>query len=397
MKDELNKAGVYVLPPVAPEQPESTIIIERLRALGYSFQLNTCTDTVEVNGRPINDIVAAEIRVALRDIGLAKKIAAAEDAYVAEAKKHAYHPIRDYLDSLKWDGGDHMAALSACLHSNDPLVEYRDGSKVPLHAVYLYRWLIGAVAKAYTGSQNPMMVWDGPQGAGKSTLAHWLCPLPGYFIEGAINVTDKDSHIRLLSKWIWEVAELDATTRKADQSALKDFITKEVVTVRKAYGHHDINKPALASLIGTVNNTSGFLADESGNRRFMITRLERIDLRYRDIDVHQVWAQAVALYRDGERGALVGEEAEAQRKVNEQYEIETILDDWIDKYFVFDRTCEDPVSLADIINAMGFDGIRLSGTERSQAIELARVLIRKGARKDHTKQGNRWRGLYRKR
>jgi hypothetical protein len=55
-----------------------------------------------------------------------------------------------------------------------------------------------AVAKVYTGSQNPMMVWDGGQGIGKSTLAHWIgSGLPGYFIEGPINVSDKDSDIRL--------------------------------------------------------------------------------------------------------------------------------------------------------------------------------------------------------
>jgi putative DNA primase/helicase len=393
-KDELKKAGVMVLPPVAPEQPESVLIIERLRTLGYEFRLNLCTDTVEVNVRSISDIVAAKIRMQLRDIGLAKKIAAAEDAYVAEAEKNAYHPVRDYLDSLKWDGGNHIAALSDCLESSDPPVVYRDGSRVPLHAVYLHRWLVGAVAKVYTGSQNPMMVWDGGQGIGKSTLAHWIgSGLPGYFIEGPINVSDKDSDIRLISRWVWEVSELDATTRKADQSALKSFITKEVVTVRKAYGHHDIIKPAMASLIGTVNNTSGFLADESGSRRFMITKLDRISLRYKDLDVNQVWAQARALYQEGEGWILRGEEAAAQRARNNEYEVESTLDDWLDKYFIFDRAHDKPISLVDVIDAMGIDGMRLSGSEKAQAMELARVLSRKGARKVETRAGKRWIGL----
>jgi len=396
LKDELNKAGVPVLPPVAPEQPESQIIIERLKALGYEFRLNACMDKIEVNGRGIDDILAAEIRMKLRDIGLAKKLAAAEDAYIAESKKNSYHPVRDYLDALKWNSADHIAALADCLTSNDPPVVYRDGTSVALHHVYLYRWMIGACAKVYSGAQNAMLVWDGGQGIGKSTLAKWLCPLADYFLEGAINVQDKDSDIRLISQWIWEVAELDATTRKADQSALKSFITKEVVTVRKAYGRHDTKKPAMCSLIGTVNNTSGFLADESGSRRFMITRLERIDRRYQKLELDQLWAQAKQLYFDGEPWQLRGEEAQAQARINEQYEVETVLSDWIDKHFTFDPTYDEPYSLADVIAAMEIDGFRLSGSERSQAMELARVLLQKRARKEHTRTGKRWFGLMRR-
>lgn len=396
IKDELKKAGALVLPPVAPEQPESVLLMDRLATLGYTFRLNLCGGIIEVNDHPLDDIIKAEIRVALRDVGLVKKIAAAEDAYIAEAKKNSYHPVRDYLESLSWDKEDHITQLTSCIVSDDSPVVYRGGIELPLHHVYFYRWLIGSVAKVHTGAQNPMLVLDGPQGIGKSTLAHWLCPLKNYFIEGAINVADKDSLVRLASQWIWEVAELDATTRKADQSALKDFITKEVVTVRKSYGHHDYKGLAMASLIGTVNNTSGFLADETGSRRFMITKVERIDRAYQKIDIAQLWAQARQLYLDGEQWQLRGEEAAAQAKINERYEVETILTDWLDKYFIFDPSYDDPLSLADIISAMEFDGVRLSGSERMQTMELSRVLTRKKARKEHTRDGNRWFGLQRK-
>lgn len=393
VKDELKRAGALVLPPVAPEQPESTLLIDRLRILGFVFRLNLCADTIEVNGQPLDDLIAAEIRVALRDVGLPKKLKAAEDAYFAAAKKDAYHPIRDYLDGLQWDEGDHIAALTSHLYSCDPPIVYQSGAICPLHEVYFHRWFVGAVAKVYTGAQNPMLVLDGPQGIGKSTLAHWLCPIPGFFLEGPINVSDKDSDIRLISHWIWEVSELDATTRKADQSAIKSFITKETVTVRKSYGRHDIKKPAMASLIGTLNNTSGFLADESGSRRFMITKLDRIDLKYQLIDIGQLWAQAVHLYRTKEKWQLRGEEVEAQRQQNDSYEVASILDDYLDKYFIFDPSYDDPMSLADIISEFSRNEIRLSGSERAQAMELARILVRRGAKKVRTHGGNRWIGL----
>lgn len=393
VKEELGKAGVYVLPPVAPEQPESQIIMARLEAMGWSFRLNRCADTIEVNGHPINEIVQAEIRVALRDIGLTKKITAAEDAYVALAKKNSYHPVQDFFNALVWDKEDHISALAECLHSSDPLIVYKDGSSLPLPHVYLYRWLIGAAAKVYTGSQNPMLVWDGSQGTGKSTLARWICPLPNFFIEGPINPSDKDSDIRLITQLVWEVAELDATTRKADQSALKSFITKQLVTVRPSYGRHDIKKPALASLIGTVNNTSGFLADESGSRRFMITRLDRIDRKYMKLDPSQLWAQSIALYRDGETGALTTEESAMRDKINERYEAQTVLGDWLDRSFTFHPDYDDPLSLADILATMALDGYKPSGSERGQYMELARVMIKKHARKVELRYGNRWLGL----
>lgn len=396
VKDELKKVGATILPPTAPELPESQIIMQRLNLLGWTFRLNLCTDSVEVNGQKMSDIHRAEIRMALRDIGLTKKLAAAEDAYTTFAKQSAYHPIHDYLNSLKWDGEDHITKLCSFMDSTDPPIVYRNGASLPLHHVYLYRWLIGAVAKALDAHQLAMLVLDGPQDLGKSTLTNWFCSaLPDYFIESAINVQDKDTDIRLIDRWIWEVAELDATTRKADQSALKSFITKKFVTVRKPFGHHDIVKPALACLIGTLNNSTGFLTDDTGNRRFLITRLSRLDFHYMDMDVNQLWAQAVQLYREKEPFKLVGEEKQAQSATNKGYEVETLLTDYLDRYYIFDPDFGDELyTLGDLAMALRGHDIPLHGSEKAQYMELARVLTLKGARKVHTVNGNRWTGFY---
>jgi len=384
--------------PGPQEDPESQQIIDRLKLMGYSFRLNLCTDSIEVNGTKISDVMAAEIRTALRDIGLSKKIAAAEDAYVSYAKKDAYHPIHDYLNNLKWDGHDHIGQLTSCMDSSDPPIVYQDGTIVPQHAVYIYRWLIGAVAKALDAQQLMMLVLDGVTKLGKSTLCAWLCGgMPDYFIESSINPSDKDTDVRLIDRWIWEVAELDATTRKADQSALKSFITKRHVTVRKSYGRYDITKPALACLIGTVNNSTGFLKDDTGNRRFMITCLTRLDFSYEMIDVNQLWAQAVHLYRNGEPWKLVGEEEEAQNDTNKRYEEETTMADWLDYYFDFDPELSSTEwSLADLLIVMAAE-YKPTGTEAKQTAELSRILRSKGATKKHGRTGNRWVGISRRR
>lgn len=372
--EALKEAGV----PIEEQETPSQALMSVLKSLGYTFRLNLCAVAVEVNGAKIDDILAAYIRTQMRDRGV-KNMAAMEDAYVAEARRNAYHPLKDYLNGLKWDGGAHIEALASKLSSDSGDVVYKDGARLPLHYVYLYKWLLGAAAKVLNGYQNPMLVWDGPQGLGKSLLARWLCPVPGYFIEGPINVMDKDSDVRLMSKFIWEVSELDATTRKADVSALKSFITKGEVTVRKAYGRHDVSGQALCSFIGTVNNSTGFLADETGSRRFYIVNLTRIDWSYRQLDVDQIWAEAVhRLTVDMETPDLTPEERAAQEAINAEYEVETPLEDWLRQYFHITGDDNDRLTMGDIINHLRLKDIKLSGPEKAQAGELARVLKRLG-------------------
>lgn len=355
----------------------SQIILEALTQLGYAFRLNRCTDTVEVNGHAIDDPLRARIRTEMRDLDF-RGMEAVEDAYTTEALRNAYHPIRDYLDGLVWDGEPHFERLVAYLQCSDAPVVYPDGASVALINVYLWRWMVGAVAKVYEQAQNLMLVLDGPQDLGKSAFTRWLCSgLPNHFIEAPINPNDKDTDVRLMGHFIWEVSELDATTRRADVSALKAFVTKRTVTVRKSYGRHDTVKPAIASLVGTVNDSSGFLADETGNRRFFVTTLTRIDWSYTDLNVDQIWAQIVAAYRNHEPWRLQANEMVVQAETNKLHEIDGLIDDWIERYFSLCRDDESAMSAAEIADHLRqkYD-IRLSGSERAQAMEIARVMAK---------------------
>lgn len=376
----------------APQsRKHSAFIAQALLSMGYTFRLNLCSDTIEVNGEPITDVLHARIRTAARDAGL-RPLAAVEDTLVVEAANNAYHPIHDYLNSLQWNGLPHITTLAAALECPDPPVMYADGTQRALIEVYLRRWLIGACAKAMHQQQNMMLVLAGPQGIGKSSIARWLCPLPSYFLSGPINVVDKDSDVRLIGYWIWEVSELDATTRRSDVSALKDFVTRAIVTVRRAYGRHDTRKPALANLIGTVNESTGFLVDDTGNRRFYTARIDRIAWDViNQLSVDQIWAEAMAAYQGGETWELHDEERTAQIEHNRQHEAESIIEGWIEQYFDLGYAAQNTrMTAAEIVDHLrtGHD-IRLSGSERAQAMELSRVLTRLGVRKIRTAG---WRG-----
>ena len=383
-KNGTSPAARAATQPSGDDKPatKSEIVIRTLKQLGYAFRLNQCSDTVEVNGKRIDEVQQAIIMTALRDRDF-KNEKMIEQIWITEAARNGYHPIRDYLEACQWDGKPHIERLAQHFVCVDEPVQYPDGSVVPLSNVYLWRWLIGAVAKVYAQRQNLMLVFAGPQGIGKSAFARWLCSgIPRCYIEAPLTVGERDTEVRLMNHFIWEVAELDATTRKSDVAALKSFITRETVTARKAYGHHDTIKPACASLFGSINPGAGFLADETGNRRFYVTTLEKIDWNYTSIPVDQVWAQAVHLYRQGESWQLQPNEAQSQHDTNRDHEVDTLLDDWIQRHFILDGEATIAMSAAEIVDHLRrHHDIKLTGTERAQAMEIGRTMVRFGIKK----------------
>jgi predicted P-loop ATPase len=348
--------------------PKSSQYIDKLRQLGYEFRMNH-TRIIEVNGKPITDGLAAEIRMAMRDAGFSY-VKVMEDAYTAHAYANQYHPVHEYLESLSWSGQPAIKELAS--YFND-----RSDAMFP----FLRRWLIGSIAKAMESGQNFMLVLDGPQDIGKSFFAKWICPLPDLFIEGGINTTEKDVWLRLSHYWVWEVDELDATTRKADRSALKSFITRREVTERRSYGRYDETLPALASLIGTINTGgSGFLHDPTGNRRFAVVELESIDFDYsKNVDKHQVWAEAYQLYLGGEDWRLAEEEKALQREINEEYEYSSPTEEFFWRYFDIDPAGTDWMPIADIISELEMRGLKTP--QHRAMMDLADLLKNAGVEK----------------
>lgn len=142
-----------------------------LASQGYHFRLNEADDTLEVNGIPITDVKRAEIRERLRDRGYGRYLAAAEDSILAEGARHSYHPVREYLESLNWDGDCHISKLATYFTDDDGMF-----------GIYLRHFLIGAVRRVFTGKHHRVLTLEGPQNIGKSQFAAWLAsPLPGYF------------------------------------------------------------------------------------------------------------------------------------------------------------------------------------------------------------------------
>lgn len=350
----------------------SAKILRALNDAGYFFKLNSCADRIEINGVPITDPLLHKIQVQMYDKGVKPKTLV-ESVMYANALDNSYHPVKDYLNGLTPanDDRDYIRELASFLYD---VHEKLDGDSVAY--IWLKHWLVGACAKVFEAEQNPMLTLAGDQGIGKSEFARYLSSgLPTFFIESDVKPDLSDHKLRLIQSWIWEVAELGATTRKADVESLKAFITTRYVTVRRPYGQFDMHKPAMASFIGTVNlDGAGFLVDTSGNRRFLVMELARIDWGYTKVPINLVWAQAMHLYRNGFNWRLQVSEKERQNAINKRYEVADPYVDLLQSHFDIDLADNESwLSTVQILETLRERGISLGGTLKAQAMEVSKA------------------------
>ncbi len=383
-------SGKVALPP----RDTGADFIQALASLGYSFRMNVLEDTTEVNGGPLTDALQSVINRRMRDMGYAQ-VKPIYDAMISEAMENDYHPIKQYLEGLRWDGVDWIKILSAQFKDSHNPIIYADGTQRTVTHAFLLRWTIGAVSKVYAQTQNPMLVLDGPQGLGKSHFVSWLgSEIRSYTIESPIKPEDKDHDRFLVNRWIWEVAELGSTTRKADIEALKAFITKRDVTVRKQYDKHAITKPAMASFVGTINNEVGFLVDTTGNRRYLSVNLLSIDHDYtKIIPVSQLWAQAYEMWKaDPDSYKLTQEEVEVRDAINSTYQLEDPTRSWIEKYYEVD--IDKPTwrsTTQEITSTLQDKGYK--GDTRSIQMAVGKALKAMGLKQDSNARPRQWQGI----
>lgn len=340
-------------------------------ALGYSFRMNEMDDSVEVNRERINDGIVAEIESRMGDSGF--PISNCRRAWTYEAYKAKYHPIKDYFNGLSWNGEDLFGEFMACF----------DFANKPFSEIAFWRFMIGTVARVMENSQNFMLVLDGGQGIGKSWLSRWMCPLEEYFVEGTLNADSNDTKLRIIAKLLWEVGELQYTTRKSDVEALKNIITQQEITARPPYFRYDITKPVTCSFIGTINeNGAGFLNDPTGSRRFAVVKVRSIDwARYTRINKDQLWAQICMVYKAGEGWRFTPDEQEMQFQINESYTLISSTHELLMKFFDIDpdKYPGSWMPAADILLRLFENG--MNGSQRQAQMEIAGIMEKLGIEK----------------
>lgn len=278
---------------------------------------------------PIRNVDLAGIRNYLGSIYGINSVQKVEDALTLEMERNRFHPIRDYLRSLEWDGIPRVdTILIDYLGARDNIYVREASRKV----------LTGAVARVMEpGCKfDLVLMLVGPQGAGKSTLIKRLGQR--WFSDTFLSVQGKEALEQIQGAWLIEMAEL-AGLKKAEVESVKHFISKQEDVFRPAYARTSETFPRQCIFIGTTNDPE-FLRDPSGNRRFIPvdidkTRSTKDVFHIPQEEIDQIWAEAFELYMSGET-LWLGEEAEMlakeeQRAHSESDEREGIITSFLNR------------------------------------------------------------------
>lgn len=215
-----------------------------------------------------------------------------DDALRIVFKRNEYHPIRQFIEKIEWDGKDRIADF---LHFSTSCIDSyytREVSRLIF---------AGGIHRLYhPGCKfDDMPVLIGThQGEGKSTLVRWIAMSDEWF--GEINEIDGQKGIEALEGiWICEMAEMLAMVRAKEQEAMKAFVTRQRDRYRHPFDKRVTEHPRQCIFIGTTNKRQ-FLTDKTGNRRFypVEVRQSGYDLfnRKKEIKeyIQQCWAEARA-------------------------------------------------------------------------------------------------------
>ncbi len=266
---------------------------------GITVSWNSFEDKkyIEQEGKiaAIDDTMLIGMRIGICDkFGFLPAKELFNDMVHIEATQLPFHPVRDYLDDLKWDGVPRLDKWLVTYGNAEDTEYVQEVGKLPL---------IAAVKRVYNPGEkfDELLVLESPQGWGKSTAIQTLCPDPTWFSEDLPIGSDSKVVIeRTHGVWICEIAELFGMgKREADQ--VKSFLSRSKDgPVRLAYGREATEVKRQWIAIGSTNKGT-YLRDTTGNRRFWPVTVGHWDLEGLRRDRDQLWAECVVRKQESVR------------------------------------------------------------------------------------------------
>lgn len=314
-----------------------TLLIKQDENLQGIF-LNTMSGFVEVDSPlPWNsrtgqwrDVDDAQLQAYLEGYGRFSKLKVL-DALQKVADDRARHPVQEYLNNLPaWDRVPRVDTL---------LIDYLGAEDTDYVRQVTRKTLCGAIYRIlYPGCKfDTMLVLNGPQGIGKSTL---ISKLGKSWFNDSMSLSDtkdKTAAEKLQGYWILEIGEL-AGMRKTDIETLRSFITRQDDVFRASYGRRTVSHKRQCIFIGTTNAEDGYLRDQQGNRRFWDVKTpggSKLKPWCLDEDtVDQIWAETMVYVNAKEPVVLQGNVAkiaeEKQREALESDPREGMVREYLD-------------------------------------------------------------------
>jgi len=286
------------------------------------------------------------------------------------ARSNSFHPVRDYLEGVEWDGKPRISNwLAAYGGAADTEYTRAVGRLVLVAAVRRVR---------QPGCKfDEMLILEGEQGVQKSTALKALCPNPLWFSDDLpLDAETKRLMEATAGKWIVEAGELKGMSKK-DVGTLKGLLSRSVDRARMSYGRKNSVSLRQWIVIGTTNDTH-YLRDPTGNRRFWPVLVELFDVVALAADRDQLWAEAAYYEAMGESIRLdpkfygLAEEQQEERRVVDTIEATLeeaftgavgrirILDIWaLFGKDPIDARTDEQARVGDTMRRMGWDRTRL--------------------------------------
>lgn len=331
-------------------------------AICDTFRFNTFSQQIEINskapwyakrghnGPTVDERDIKLLRYALiNTVNVDYGYQHVEDAVVIVSADRHYHPVKNYLNTLEWDGVKRLETW---------LIDFAKIEDNEYTRAVSKKVLCAAVKRIYEpGCKfDQIFLIEGAQGAKKSTL----CTVLGRLWYGDMNLDPhhKDAIHNLFGKWIIELSEMTPlVSRHADAAALKAFMSRATDTARLSFEKTSRDYPRQSIFIGTLNpEHMGYLNDPTGARRFWIvktpcTETNQIDILGLENVCDQLWAEAKMCYKH-EPLYLTGKAQEIQLSVTQARMPEEPYRDAIIKWSDENPTI-DEVKTINILEYMG--------------------------------------------
>ena len=258
------------------------------------------------------------------------------------SNENKYHPIRDYLESLVWDGIPRIENM---------LPHFLGAEKSNYTVGVMKMHMVAAISRIYEPGikYDIMLCLVGSQGAGKSTFFKYLAIKEEWFSDNLDHLDDENIYRKLQNHWIIEMGEMKATVTAKNIEQIKSFLSRQKETYKVPYEVHPEDRPRQCVFCGTSNDLNFLPLDRTGNRRFapVMTDMSKAEVHILDNEaeskayIEQAWAEAMVLYRQGNvfLGFTKEIEEEAKRLQKEFMPedtnagiIQAFLDDYDDDY-----------------------------------------------------------------
>jgi hypothetical protein len=306
-----------------PNSPHN--VAAAFEMLEVECKYNLFSLSYEINGAPLTEFVGElndPVLHRLRELVFERfrfdaSVATIKDAVFMVANHRRYHPVRDYLDGLKWDGTSRIDTW---------LIVYGKAEDSAYTRAVGAITLIAAVRRVRSpGCKfDETLVLEGQEGIDKSQALQILAKNPDWFSDNlSFNLRGREAIEQTTGVWIAEFPETRGL-RASDRDKRKAFQSRSVDIGRQAYGHTVTRAKRQYIPIATTNEEQ-YLEDLTGNRRFWPVRVEAFDLKALKLDLDQLWAEAAAREANNESIRLPEElwpaaaEEQAERQVSNPF------------------------------------------------------------------------------